>query len=31
MDTFKKSMEIRYLAPVSTNESKEKIQKDQKL
>ena len=30
MDTFKKLMEIRYLAPVSTNKSKKKkkIQKD---
>ena len=30
MDTFKKSMEIRYLAPVSTNESKEKKNKKNK-
>ena len=31
MDTFKKLMEIRYLAPVSTNKSKKKTkQKKQK-
>ena len=27
MDTFKKLMEIRYLAPVSTNKSKKKKKK----
>ena len=30
MDTFKKLMEIRYLAPVSTNKSKKKKQKKNK-
>ena len=29
MDTLKKLMEIRYLAPVSTNKSKKKQQKKQ--
>ena len=30
MDTFKKLMEIRYLAPVSTNKSKKKQNKKNK-
>ena len=30
MDTFKKLMEIRYLAPVSTNKSKKKTNKKNK-
>ena len=30
MDTFKKLMEIRYLAPVSTNKSKKKKNKKNK-
>ena len=30
MDTFKKLMEIRYLAPVSTNKSKKKNNKKNK-